>query len=50
MCRYSGLKTHKPKRLAGDRENGASTFKYWTSTSWPTPPATNVGLPKSLNA
>jgi RHS repeat-associated protein len=32
-----------------DRENGSSTFKYWTSTSSPTPPATNVGLPKSLS-
>jgi RHS repeat-associated protein len=30
-----------------DRENGVSTFKYWTSTSSPTPPATHVGLSKS---
>ncbi len=31
-----------------DRENGLTTFKYWTTTSTPTPPATNVGLLKSL--
>lgn len=30
-----------------DRENGVSTFKHWTSTSSPTPPATHVGLSKS---
>jgi RHS repeat-associated protein len=32
-----------------DRENGPSAFKYWTTTSSPAPPATNVGLPKSLS-
>jgi len=32
-----------------DRENGLSTFKYWTTTSSPAPPATNVGLAKSLS-
>jgi RHS repeat-associated protein len=31
-----------------DRENGITTFKYWTTTSTPTPPATNVGLLKSV--
>jgi RHS repeat-associated protein len=31
-----------------DREAGATTFKYWTTTSSPTPPATNVGLLKSV--
>jgi RHS repeat-associated protein len=31
-----------------DRENGVTTFKYWTTTSSPTPPATNVGLLKSV--
>jgi RHS repeat-associated protein len=31
-----------------DRENGVTTFKYWTTTSSPTPPADNVGLLKSL--
>lgn len=31
-----------------DRENGSRTFKYWTTTSTPTPPATNVGLAKSV--
>ena len=31
-----------------DRENGVTTFKYWTTTSTPTPPATNVGLLKSV--
>jgi RHS repeat-associated protein len=30
-----------------DRENGVTTFKYWTTTSTPVPPATNVGLLKS---
>jgi RHS repeat-associated protein len=30
-----------------DREGGVTTFKYWTTTSSPTPPATNVGLLKS---
>ena len=30
-----------------DRENGVTTFKYWTTTSSPTPPSTNVGLLKS---
>ncbi len=30
-----------------DRENGVTTPKYWTTTSSPTPPATNVGLLKS---
>ncbi len=32
-----------------DRENGLSTFKYWTTSSSPTPPASNVGLVKSLS-
>jgi RHS repeat-associated protein len=31
-----------------DRENGVTTFKYWTTTSTPAPPATNVGLLKSV--
>jgi RHS repeat-associated protein len=31
-----------------DRENGVTTFKYWTTTSSPTPPSTNVGLLKSV--
>lgn len=31
-----------------DRENGITTFKYWTTTSTPVPPATNVGLLKSV--
>lgn len=31
-----------------DREGATSTFKYWTTTSSPAPPATNVGLLKSL--
>jgi RHS repeat-associated protein len=31
-----------------DRENGVTTFKYWTPTSTPTPPASNVGLLKSV--
>ena len=30
-----------------DREGGLTTFKYWTTTSSPAPPATNVGLLKS---
>jgi YD repeat-containing protein len=30
-----------------DRENGVTTFKYWTSTSTHTPPSSNVGLLKS---
>jgi RHS repeat-associated protein len=30
-----------------DRENGVTTFKYWTTTSTPAPPSTNVGLLKS---
>ncbi len=30
-----------------DRESGVTTFKYWTTTSSPTPPSTNVGLLKS---
>ncbi len=30
-----------------DREGGVTTFKYWTTTSTPTPPATKVGLLKS---
>jgi RHS repeat-associated protein len=32
-----------------DREGGVSTFKYWTTTSSPTPPTDNVGLPKSVS-
>ena len=31
-----------------DRENGVTTFKYWTTTSTPTPPTSNVGLLKSV--
>ena len=31
-----------------DRESGVTTFKYWTTTSSPTPPSTNVGLQKSV--
>jgi RHS repeat-associated protein len=31
-----------------DREDGETTFTYWTSTSSPTPPSTNVGLVKSV--
>ena len=31
-----------------DRENGVTTFKYWTTTSTPAPPADNVGLLKSV--
>jgi RHS repeat-associated protein len=31
-----------------DRESGVTTFKYWTTTSAPTPPSTNVGLLKSV--
>jgi RHS repeat-associated protein len=31
-----------------DREGGVTTFKYWTTSSTPTPPATNVGLLKKL--
>src|SRR3954447_18192176 len=27
--------------------SGVTTFKYWTTTSSPTPPSTNVGLAKS---
>ncbi|MGH2921405.1 MAG: DUF6531 domain-containing protein, partial [Gaiellaceae bacterium] len=34
-------------KTATDRENGVTTFKYWTTTSTPTPPSTNVGLVKS---
>jgi RHS repeat-associated protein len=30
-----------------DREAGVTTLKYWTTTSSPAPPATNVGLVKS---
>jgi RHS repeat-associated protein len=30
-----------------DRENGVATYKYWTTTSSPTPPTDNVGLLKS---
>jgi RHS repeat-associated protein len=30
-----------------DPEGGTKTFKYWTSTSLPTPPASNIGLLKS---
>jgi len=30
-----------------DRENGVTTFRYWTTTSSPAPPATNVGLLKA---
>jgi RHS repeat-associated protein len=30
-----------------DRENGVTSFKYWTTTSSPTPPATHVGQLKS---
>lgn len=32
-----------------DREGGVTTFKYWTSSSSPSPPADNVGLPKSVS-
>lgn len=35
-------------KMITDRENGVTTFKYWTTTSSPTPPADNVGLLKSL--
>ena len=31
-----------------DREGGFTTFKYWTTTSSPTPPSSNVGLLKSV--
>jgi RHS repeat-associated protein len=31
-----------------DREGGVTTFKYWTTTSSPTPPSSNVGLLKSV--
>ena len=31
-----------------DREGGVTTFKYWTTTSTPAPPASNVGLLKSI--
>jgi RHS repeat-associated protein len=31
-----------------DRENGVTSFKYWTTTSTPTPPAPKVGLLKSV--
>jgi RHS repeat-associated protein len=31
-----------------DREDGETTFTYWTTTSSPTPPSTNVGLLKSV--
>jgi RHS repeat-associated protein len=31
-----------------DREGGVTTFTYWTTTSTPAPPATNVGLLKSV--
>jgi RHS repeat-associated protein len=34
-------------RTITDREGGVRTFKYWTTTSSPTPPSTNVGLLKS---
>jgi RHS repeat-associated protein len=31
-----------------DRESGVTTFKHWTASSAPAPPATNVGLLKSV--
>jgi RHS repeat-associated protein len=31
-----------------DRVGGVTTLKYWTTTSTPTPPASNVGLLKSV--
>jgi RHS repeat-associated protein len=31
-----------------DRENGPTSFQYWTTTSTPAPPATNVGVLKSV--
>ena len=32
-----------------DRENGVTTFKYWTTSSSPTPPTSNVGLLKNVS-
>jgi RHS repeat-associated protein len=34
-------------KTVADREGGVSTLKWWTSTSSPTPPSTNIGLLKS---
>jgi YD repeat-containing protein len=40
--------TWRGSRALTDRENGVTTFKYLTTSSTPTPPASNVGLLKSV--